>query len=152
MKKLLILSCIFLFTACNFTQKRSEIHSFSNHVWNKFESVTFVQQFDKKCRLEMKLKALLSTDYEYADLKLQYEWISPDGESKLNYVSLPLMNEKGEKVLVNKDGLLEVEAVLSKKEFVNSPGKYTLIVDNMMPQYNTNSVVSLNLELNVSDY
>lgn len=151
-KNICFVLLVIMIVSCKNQDVRTDIHLFSNQIWNKFETVSFEQNFDEKCKIEIRLRAFVKESFEYSDVKLQYEWISPEGESKLNYCSISVMDNQGQGIKANKDGLIEVEIILFKNEFINVPGKYTLLIDNMMPNYNTNEIISIQAETLISDY
>ena len=148
MKKIILAFIgVLILISCQNNTKINLKETFENSTWNKFKTIGFKFQMLKGVQYQTKIKVEYLPQYEYSDLKIQYELISPDGESKLSYYTIPMIDAQGKSLGKSKDGHLVTETIVSKKDFINSVSEYKILIDNVMPKYNTENILSIEVEM-----
>jgi gliding motility-associated lipoprotein GldH len=146
-KSLFLILLIPCFLSCSNSDEYILKMNFENNKWNKFKTVEFKLFLNKAVEYQSKIVIEYLPEYEYSDLKLQYEFICPDGESRLNYYTIPVVDSKGNKLGKPKNGHLIAERIISKNEISNSEGEYKILIDNFMPKFDTESILSISVEI-----
>ena len=143
----LIFICLFFLIACKTESKISSKQVFDYNTWNKFNSLELVASIPEAAKYQTKVRFEYTSNYEYTDLKIQYELISPDGESKLSYVNIPVIDKNGKNLGKKNGEFMVVEHIISKADNFNTKGEYKIIIDNQMPKFDTENIVSLEVIL-----
>jgi gliding motility-associated lipoprotein GldH len=138
-----------LLTACGGNELVfQEQHTFDKHGWNRFKEIYFNPEItDISKPYVVKLQLRLTDKYPYDYMQVQFSKESSDGESYVKLFSIPVKGLDGEFIEPAKDGIHEVNGILTSQMYFNKPGTYKIGIKQIMPKFDTPGVESIILIL-----
>lgn len=133
--------------SCSSQKIEMYTQNFDRNTWNKFHAIEFKLPVLETGIYKTSVGVTLSKDFEYSDIKIQYEKNSPDGESTISYHSIPTTKSELVKIEELEDGSKKIEMVIFEKEAYKMKGDYSFVIENMMPKFETTGIKSMEFKI-----
>ena len=122
----------------------SEVVEFDKLGWNRFNELKFdVNIKDNSFPYVFKFNTKFTDEYPNSYLKIQLEKANEDGESYVKVFSIPVKNLNGNFIEEAKDGTYSVNTILINQMYFSSPGDYQIIIEQLMPKFDTEGIESV---------
>jgi gliding motility-associated lipoprotein GldH len=112
--------------------------------WNRFKELTFSPEIeDVSATYIFKLNLRLTDKYAYNYLQIQLKKESTDGETYVRLFSLPIKDRNKVFLEKAKDGIYEINAILSNQMYFSKAGVYQITIEQLMPKFDAKGVKSV---------
>ena len=110
--------------------------------WNRFKYLEYSPEIvDNSVPYIFTLKMEFTEEYEHNYFKIQLSKES-GGESYVKIFSIPVKDREGVFLEKVENGVSKVSTILSQQIYFSSPGKYQIIIEELMPPYYLKGVKS----------
>lgn len=133
-----------------FSCKPSKIYEkdipFKYNLWNRFDILNFDIPVKKAGVYDIILKIKHTGEFPFDKLPFNMVISSPSGEERDREYEIEMRNKDGKFLAKNTQGdIFEMEYTLRKEFDFNSPGIYTIKIENLIPKIETPEIIEIGL-------
>ncbi len=144
----IVILSTFLLISCRNNQPQIISKNFPETGWHRFDKLSFDMQI-ANVKNNYSISAIIkhSPDMEYDRIPLHIIMTYPSGEERIWEQIIKIRDKDGNLNGVLKDGVVDLEVVIRSKLAFNETGKIKLLVEQIIPKYDTPGIFSFALKL-----
>lgn len=152
-KKIFIFMFCMLLFSCDNDRQQIVIKTFPESGWHRFDKLSFDLQV-KNTGMDYSIMAVTRHSLDFAPDRIPLHIILtlPSGEERIWEQTIQIRNPDGSFIGILKDDVVELEFPLRSQISFREKGKINLLIEQIIPKYDTPGILSFGLKMVVHNY
>jgi len=134
------------FAGCNSRQPVSQIHTFTNATWQRFEHLNFQLPVNKAgAAYDISVVIRYTKQFPAAALPVNLVMNTPGGEERIKDYNLYLKDKNGNFLGREEDGVYQITIPVRQGMIFEKTGTVKFDIENLMPKYYTTGIAEFGI-------